>query len=104
MITIATYNIKGGVGKTTTAVNLSYLAAETGARILVCDLDPQAAATYCFRAKPRIRGDGRALVARKRPLARHIRQTDHHGLDLLLAHFSYRHLDLLLDHSKYVRR
>jgi len=101
---MVTYDIKGGVGKTTTAVNLSYFAAETGTRTLVCDLDLKAAAICCFWVKPRIRGSGRALVGRKRPLTRHIRQTDHSRLDLLLADFSCRHLDLLLDHPKYARR
>ena len=42
----ATYNIKGGVGKTATAVNLSYLAAMDGYRVLLWDLDPQGAASY----------------------------------------------------------
>ena len=42
----ATYNIKGGVGKTSTAVNLAYLAAASGRRTLLWDLDPQGAATY----------------------------------------------------------
>ena len=41
----ATYNIKGGVGKTTTAVNLGYLAAEAGLRTVLWDLDPQGAAS-----------------------------------------------------------
>ena len=39
---IATYNIKGGVGKTAAAVNLGYLAAADGLRVLIADLDPQA--------------------------------------------------------------
>ena len=43
---LATYNIKGGVGKTSAAVNLASLAARDGARTLLWDLDPQGSATY----------------------------------------------------------
>ena len=49
MTTLAIYSNKGGVGKTAAAVNLSYLAAQTGAKTLLCDLDPQSSATYYFR-------------------------------------------------------
>ena len=38
---LATYNIKGGVGKTSTAVNISHLAARDGLRVLLWDLDAQ---------------------------------------------------------------
>ncbi len=104
MRVLAAYNIKGGVGKTAAAVNLAWLAAASGARTLVCDLDPQGAATWCFRVKMKVRGGGKKLVRGRRPLARYVRETDHEGLDLLPADFSYRHLDLLLDSPKYVRR
>jgi Mrp family chromosome partitioning ATPase len=63
MKVVAVYNLKGGVGKTTTAVNLSYCAATGGQRVLLWDLDPQAAATYAFRIRPRVEGFGKKSLA-----------------------------------------
>jgi cellulose biosynthesis protein BcsQ len=97
---LATYNIKGGVGKTSAAVNLAYLAAAEGARTLLWDLDPQGASTYLLRVKPKVRGGGRKLVRGRSDVASLIKGTDHEGLDLLPADFSYRHMDLALDAAK----
>ena len=100
MKVLATYNIKGGVGKTATAVNLAYLAAAEGARTLVWDLDPQGAASFYFRVKPKVKGGSEALITGRRALDRAIKGTDFDNLDLIPADFSYRNMDLELGETK----
>lgn len=100
MKVIASYNIKGGVGKTAAAVNLSYLAAAEGAATLVWDLDPQAAASFYFRIKPKIKMGGSGLLRRKRALDKVIKATDYLNLDLVPADFSYRNMDRDLQELK----
>ena len=97
---LATYNIKGGVGKTATAVNLAYLAAREGLRTLLWDLDPQGAASFYFRIKPKVKGGVRGLLRRSRSLDNAIKATDFEGLDLMPADFSYRHMDLGLNDAR----
>jgi chromosome partitioning protein len=97
---VATYSIKGGVGKTSAAVNLGALAARDGRRTLLWDLDPQGAASYLLRVKPKVKGGGRKLVRGRRDPLDVLKGTDVEGLDLLPADFSYRHLDLVLDKAK----
>jgi len=97
---LASYNIKGGVGKTATAVNLAHLAARDGRRVLLWDLDPQAAASFLLRVRPRVKGGGAALIKGSRDLDAAIKGTDFERLDLLPADFTYRNLDLILDATK----
>ena len=100
MKVLATYSIKGGVGKTTTAVNLAYEAGRAGVRVLVWDLDPQGAATYLLRVRPKVRGGSRKLVSAKGALADHVRGTDLDAVHVLPADFSLRHLDVHLEGTR----
>ena len=100
MKTIAIYATKGGVGKTTTAVNLAWSAADAGVRTLLWDLDPQGASSFLLRIKPKLKGGVRGLVSGSRSVRDGIKASDYAGLDLLPADFSYRNLDLELDSLK----
>lgn len=104
MKTIAVYNIKGGVGKTAAATNLAYLASLDGRRTLLWDLDPQAAATFYFRVKPKVKGGAKNLLRGGAAIDAAIRGTDYEGLDLLPADFSYRKLDATLGREKKPKR
>ncbi len=97
---IAIYNIKGGVGKTATAVNLSFLASLDGANTLLWDLDPQGAASYYCRIKPKIKGGGKNLLEGKIDIEQAVKGSDYENLDLLPADFSYRNMDIILKHTK----
>jgi cellulose biosynthesis protein BcsQ len=95
MKVIAIYSSKGGVGKTATAVNLSYSCARSGRKTLLCDIDPQGAAGYYYRIIPKESFNRKQFL--KGELAPFIRGTDFENLDLLPAHFSFRNLDIALD-------
>jgi len=96
---IGVYNIKGGVGKTATAVNIAHLAAKSGLRTLIWDLDPQAAATFYLRVKPKVKRSHK-LLRGKGDLDDVVKGSDYPNLDLLPADFSYRNMDLVLGENK----
>ena len=99
MKVIAIYNIKGGVGKTSSCVNLSYSCAKTGKKTLLWDLDSQGAASYYFSIKPEVKGGTKKLFKTKE-IGDLIKETEIENLDLLPADFSYPHMDLYLDSNK----
>jgi cellulose biosynthesis protein BcsQ len=97
---VAVTNIKGGVGKTTTAVNLSFLSAARGRNTLLWDLDPQGAATYTLRCEPSEHVSAKKLVAGKRELPELVVRSGYDRLDVLPSDFSYRNFDLHLSERK----
>lgn len=99
---IAVTNIKGGVGKTTTAVNLAYLCAASGRRTLLWDLDPQGGATYILGidSDQHEFASAKKLLAGKCNVPELIIGTGYSNLDLLPANLSYRKFDIHLNAHK----
>lgn len=100
MVTIAVYSIKGGVGKTATAVNLAALAALDGEKTLLIDLDPQASSTFYLKVKPKIKTTVKKLLKGKSALEKSIKATSLVHLDILPATHAFRETEQLLIQMK----
>jgi chromosome partitioning protein len=96
VLSIALIGVKGGVGKTTAAVNLAGLAAMGGLRTLVWDLDPQGAASFALGFDKKGRSASRHLANKRPDLSEAVFRTTTPGLDLIPADVSLRNLDLVL--------
>ncbi|WNJ21601.1 AAA family ATPase [Pontibacter sp. G13] len=93
----ALYNLKGGVGKTASSVNLAFLSAQENLRTLLWDLDPQGAATYYYDLTPRLVGGAERLLSRRARLQSFAQFTQYSNLEMIPADLSNRNMDLLLD-------
>jgi len=96
MATIAVFNQKGGVGKTTTALNLLAAIAQRKRRPLGIDLDPQGHLSHIFGVQPRLADDTvYGFFMRQRALD-DIAQISRSGVALCPSHLELAKLDSLL--------
>lgn len=80
---IAVYNIKGGVGKTTTTVNLACLLSRMGYSVLMWDLDPQGGSSYFFNLENHNDNTHAKLFDRYISIYDVIQSTDTYHIDVI---------------------
>lgn len=100
MIVIALYNLKGGVGKTASCVNFSYLAAKEGYKTLLWDIDPQGATSFYFQAKPKAHPGIKKLISKDADLDAVLMETGYENLDIIPADNSAKSFDIMLDEMR----
>lgn len=95
---ISVFNIKGGVGKTATSVNLAYLASTDKANVLLADLDPQGASSFYFNTD--INNSAKKTVKKTKSVSDLIVDSGYPNLDLLPADNDYRKIEFYLKELK----
>jgi cellulose biosynthesis protein BcsQ len=80
---IALYNIKGGVGKTTTTVNLACMLAKEGLSVLLWDMDPQGGSSYFFNLENKNDNTHARLFDRYLSIYEVIQSTDNYRIDVI---------------------
>ena len=94
---IAVINSKGGVGKTTTAINLAAALAGPRTRVLLVDLDSQGSASLCCGIHRRnLRPSSASCLLEKYPILKAIRHTPTPALDLLTGSLELANADVAL--------
>src|SRR5436190_12095005 len=100
MITIALYNLKGGVGKTASCVNFAYLAAKDNFKTLLWDIDPQGSTTFYYKIKQKGAPGIKKLISKDANLEAAIMSTDYENLDIIPSDVSAKSFDIMLEEMK----
>ncbi|HNP21460.1 MAG TPA: ParA family protein [Panacibacter sp.] len=100
MVCIALYNLKGGVGKTATAINLAYLAAANGLKTVIWDLDPQGSSSFYLNVQPSIKNESRKLLSNEITLKEAVQDSAFENLWIVPSDMSARNADVVLDEMK----
>ncbi|MEP7144850.1 MAG: AAA family ATPase, partial [Ferruginibacter sp.] len=100
MITVALYNLKGGVGKTASCVNFAYLAAKDGYKTLLWDIDPQGSTTFYYKIKPKDAQGIKKLLSKDANLEAAIMDTNYQGLEIIPADASSKSFDIMLEEMR----
>jgi chromosome partitioning protein len=100
-VIVAVVNNKGGVGKTTTAVNLGAALASPRRRVLLVDLDSQASASiWCGVRRSRLRPSAASVLLHDFPVEQAVRATATPNLDILTGSIELANADLALGDVK----
>jgi chromosome partitioning protein len=100
MVSIALYNLKGGVGKTASTINLAYLAAADGYKTVVWDLDPQASSSFYLNVKPTAKNESKKLLIDEMELKEAVQDSIFENLWAIPSDLSARNADVVLDEMK----
>ncbi len=95
MTTIALYNLKGGVGKTASCVNLAYLAAADGFKTLLWDIDPQGSSSFYYKVKPKLNQGIKKLITKDADLESAVMSSDFELLDVIPADHSSKTFEIM---------
>jgi len=100
MITLAFYNLKGGVGKTAAAINLAYLSAKEGRKTLLWDLDPQGSASFYLGVEALVKKEAKKIWTNELNLLDAVQSSPYENLSVIPADLSARNADILLNDMK----
>jgi cellulose biosynthesis protein BcsQ len=100
MVSLALYNLKGGVGKTAASINLAYLAAADGLKTLIWDLDPQGSSSYYMNVHADKKNESKKIFTDELSVKEAVQGSQFENLWIIPADLSARNADLVLDEVK----